>query len=164
MLHYPSNPIEAAIIQVLNEDVAEYQTYPSECKAYVIDQMSDKLQVARLIEGGISYQLFEKIQSYSQFSDQQWANILELSTKSLSRYRSVKDFRFRLLHSEKIIEVLEILIKGHDVFGSKDKFQRWMSTSNFALGGNTPADLIRTSYGQKLVMTELTHIDHGIFA
>lgn len=163
MQYSNSNPLEAAIIQALNEDVAEYQVNPSECKSYVIDQLSDKLQVSRLIEDGISFQLFEQIQEYSPFSDIQWAEILELSTKSLSRYKSIKDFRFKVLQSEKIVEVLEILIKGHDVFGSMGKFQRWISTPNFALGGNVPADLIRTSYGQKLVMTELTHIDHGIF-
>ena len=164
MRYSTSNPLEAAIIQVLNEDVTEYQVEPSECKAFVIDQMSNKLQVSRLIEDGISFQLFEQIQEYSPFTDIQWAEILELSTKSLSRYKTSKDFHFKVLHSEKIVEVLEILIMGHEVFGTKDKFERWLMSPSFALGGYKPVELIKTSYGQELIMTELTHIDHGIFA
>lgn len=40
-------------------------------------------------------------------------------------------------------------------FGSLDAARRYLRTPNFALGGATPRDLLRTSAGEQIVLTEL---------
>jgi uncharacterized protein (DUF2384 family) len=42
-----------------------------------------------------------------------------------------------------------------DVLGSLDDARDYMHTRNFALGGATPADLIRTDGGERIVLNEL---------
>lgn len=156
--------LESTISLVLRDDEVAYRVNESKSASPVIDFTSDKLLINQFIVEGVSNQLFEQIQLYAPFTEVQWAEILEVSTKSLQRYKAKINYRFKVLHSEKIVEVLEILIKGREVFGSKENFERWLSIPSFALGGNKPVDLIKTSYGQELVLSELTHIDHGIFA
>jgi putative toxin-antitoxin system antitoxin component (TIGR02293 family) len=164
MIKTPKYHIESAISQILRDNEVLYQTNPDESNSHNLDFTKDKLLLNQFIVQGVSYKLFEQIQIYSPFTELQWAEMLEVSTKSLQRYKSRNNYRFKVLHSEKIIEVLEILVKGQEVFGSKVKFEQWLSTPSFALGDHKPVDLIKTSYGQELVMAELTHIDYGIFA
>jgi len=164
MRTYTQNDLETAILYKLNEEVVPYLVCTNEPAPQLIDMLTDKLLVNQCIENGLPFTMFEEIQKYSPFNDTEWAELLELSTKSLQRYKSDKDFRFKVLQSAKIMEILEIVIKGHDLFGSREAFEHWFSTSSFALGGKKPVDLIKTSYGQQLVLTELTHIDHGIFS
>ena len=42
-----------------------------------------------------------------------------------------------------------------EVLGSYDAARAYMHTRNFALGGATPAELIRTSDGERIVHNEL---------
>lgn len=119
--------------------------------------------VNNTIEKGVSITLFDDIQRLVQFSEEKLADILSLSTKSIQRYRKEKGFRFKPIHSEKLIELAEVATFGLQVFDSKDQFHAWLDTPSFALANNKPADLLHNSYGIKLVMEELNRIEHGIF-
>lgn len=125
------------------------------------DFFKDKLMMIRVIREGVPYSLFTIIQDYTPFTDKDWSNFLDISTKSLLRYKqSTKNFK--PIHSEKIIEMAEVTNIGLDVFGSMEKFKLWLDTPNFSLGSMKPIDLLRDSYGKELVISELTRINYGI--
>lgn len=126
--------------------------------------LSDKMLVINAIRSGIPYPLFHLIQNLSPFSDTDWAAFLDISTKSLQRYRAADDFNFKPIHSEKIIEIAEVTRVGTEVFGELDKFKTWLHMPNFALGNATPFDLLRDSYGKELVLGELHRINYGILS
>jgi|SRR5690606_11830975 len=126
------------------------------------DFLSDKMLIIRAIRMGIPYSLFHLIQDYTPFTENDWANILDISTKSLQRYKQAPQHYFRPLQSEKIIEMAEVTREGLDVFGDMDKFKLWLNTPNYALGNLLPIELLRDSYGKELVIGELTRINHGI--
>lgn len=127
--------------------------------------VSNKLLISRVIHKGVTYALFDLVKKTTPFSEPDWAGFLNVSTKSLQRYRQEpKSFRFRPLQSEKIIEIAEVTSVGEEVFGDKEKFRLWLETPNFALGNSTPKDLLKDSYGKELVLGELTRISHGILA
>ena len=126
------------------------------------DFLSNKMLIVAAINAGIPYSLFSLIQDYTPFSEGDWAEYLDLSTKSLQRYKSSSSHLFKPMHSEKIIELAEVTKLGIDVFGDMDKFKLWLYTPNFALGNMNPIDLLKSSYGKELIMTELVHINHGI--
>jgi len=92
-----------------------------------------------------------------------WANFLNISTKSLQRYRVEKDYVFKPIHSEKIIELAEVTQLGETVFDTQEQFYNWLSRPNQALGNMTPLELLKDSYGKDLVVQELNRIDQGIF-
>lgn len=125
--------------------------------------LSDKLMIISLIREGVPYSLFSLIKEAAPFSESKWAEFLNVSTKTLERYKKTSK-PFKPLQSEKIIEMAEVINLGEDVFGSGEKFRLWLDTPNFALGNMPPMELLKDSYGKEMVMGELTRINHGILA
>ncbi len=127
------------------------------------DFFRHKLLLVLSIREGIPYFLFSAIRLKTPFSDIDWANFLNISTKSLQRYKVEKDFIFKPIHSEKIIELAEVTQLGETIFDSQEQFYSWLNRSNAALGNMKPLELLKDSYGKELVINELNRIDQGIF-
>ena len=143
---------------LLNEPLASYSKTPSWSEFFL-----DKMLVMKAIKLGVPFNLFELIKSTSSLSDLAWANLLDLSTKSLQRYK-LENRHFGPLQSEKILEIAEVNNMGIDVFGTIEKFGLWLDTPNFALANEKPSSLLVNSYGKSLLMAELNRINYGIFA
>lgn len=127
------------------------------------DFLEDKLLVIATIRSGIPYTLFEAIKEITPFTEKDWAMYMDISTKSLQRFKTIPGYHFKTIHSEKILELAEVTKMGMDVFGDLKKFKLWLNTPNFAFGNNTPFELLKDSYGKEMVMGELVRINHGIF-
>lgn len=127
------------------------------------DFLTDRMLVIQAVQAGLPYSIFELIQEQTPLTDSDWIEALGISSKSLQRYRAASDHIFKPIHSEKIIAMAEVSQLGVEVLGSLEKFELWLQTPSYALGNMKPRDLLMNSYGVDLVMTELTHIDHGIF-
>jgi putative toxin-antitoxin system antitoxin component (TIGR02293 family) len=125
------------------------------------DFLDNKMLMILIIREGVPYSLFNLIKDYTPFTEDNWADFLDISTKSFHRYRQTAK-RFKSIHSEKIIEVSEVTKVGLDVFGEMEKFKRWLETPNFSLGNLKPVELLKDSYGKELVISELTRINYGI--
>jgi len=125
------------------------------------DFLSNKMLMILVIREGVPYSLFNLIQHFTPFTEDNWADFLDISTKSLQRYRQTAR-SFKPIQSEKIIEMAEVTKVGLDVFGAMEKFKLWLETSNFSLGSLKPMELLKDSYGKELVISELTRISHGI--
>lgn len=128
------------------------------------DLLNNKLLLIHTIRKGIPFSLFSEIKHIVPFSDEDWAEVLNTSTKSLQRYKQEKDFLFKPIHSEKIIEIAETALLGNQVFDTSGHFQQWLNSPCYALGSHKPFELLKDSYGKELVLNELNRIDHGIFA
>lgn len=126
------------------------------------DFLEDKMLIINAIRSGIPYSLFEAIQEHSPFSETDWASFLDISTKSLQRYKISQDHLFKSIHSEKIIEMAEVTKLGLSVFGDMKKFKLWLNTPCFALGSEKPINFLHDSYGKEMIMAELNHINYGI--
>jgi putative toxin-antitoxin system antitoxin component (TIGR02293 family) len=124
--------------------------------------LEDKMLIIVAIRIGIPYSLFDLIQNYTPFSENDWASFLDISTKSLQRYKTSPEHQFKPIHSEKIIEVAEVTKVGLDVFGNIEKLKLWLNTPNYALGKLKPIELLKDSYGKEMVIGELNRINHGI--
>ena len=164
--------IEDIGTNVVNEAVAEYvRTVNVNSPLKVAYKninfhnfFNDKMLVVHSIRQGITYSFFEVIKKTVPFSDLDWANYLNLSIKSLQRYKLDKGFVFKPIHSEKILELAEVTQLGAEVFDSLEQFSLWLNTPSFALGNMKPLDLLQDSYGKELVVDEINRIDYGIFS
>ena len=125
------------------------------------DFLSDKMLMILVIREGVPYSLFKLIQNSTPFTEDNWADFLDISTKSLHRYKQTSK-SFKPIQSEKIIEMAEVTNVGLDVFGDMEKFKLWLETPNFSLGKLKPIELLKDSYGKELVISELTRINYGI--
>jgi putative toxin-antitoxin system antitoxin component (TIGR02293 family) len=156
-------PIESQ--QLVQEAMPHYVVgHPSSVPASFEAFLSDRMLVIQSIRQGASWSFFEAVMAYTQISEAEWASLLDLSTKSLQRYKHESGFRFRPLQSEKIIAMAELTLVGTDTFGGRERFNLWLTTTCFALGSEKPIELARTSYGMELVLAELHRINHGVFA
>ncbi len=162
---------EIAIQQKLDKEITllvkrsgiDKRLYSSKGSLTYTDFLSNKMLMILVIREGIPYSLFDLIQLYTPFSESDWATLLDISTKSLQRYKQSSK-NFRPIQSEKIIEMSEVTNTGLNVFGNMERFKLWLVTPNFSLGNLKPLELLGDSYGKEMVMSELTRIDHGILA
>jgi len=159
------------IEQKLNKEISMlFKTSPEKSRSGSVKSnltysefLSDKMLMIKIIRAGVPYSLFDLIRSVTPFSEGDWSAILDLSLKSMQRYKK-ETRRFRPIHSEKIIEMAEVTDLGEKVFGDKEKFKLWLNSQSLALGNTKPIELLQQSYGKDLVVRELIHIEHGIFA
>lgn len=157
-------------IDIVAEEMATYVTslprysrYPTMKGVPLSKFFSDRMMVVDVIRQGIPNSLFMSIKELTPFSDQEWSDFLDISLKSLQRYKKESDYVFRSIHSEKIIELMEVTVVGLEVFDSAEDFAAWLNASSHALGNRRPIELLRDSYGKELVLSELQRIDQGVF-
>lgn len=153
---------------VLNEAITTYASLflkESGIRKYLTyrEFLADRMLLVQAIRAGVPYKLFALIKKETPFSEEEWAEFLSISLKSLQRYKVAKDYQFKSNHSEKIFEIAEVTEFGKSVFDTTEKFMLWLSTPCFALGNLKPVDLIRDSFGKEMVIGELHRIDQAIF-
>ncbi|MGB8190411.1 MAG: antitoxin Xre/MbcA/ParS toxin-binding domain-containing protein [Chitinophagaceae bacterium] len=151
------------LIAFIKRNKLDTKSMPQKQMLTYTDFLSNRMLVISVIRKGVPYSLFRLIQYYSPFTETEWAGFLDLSSKSLQRYKQ-SSRAFKPIQSEKIIEMSEVTNVGLDVFEDMDKFKLWLYTPNFSLGSLKPVDLLSNSYGKEMVIGELTRINHGIFA
>jgi putative toxin-antitoxin system antitoxin component (TIGR02293 family) len=127
------------------------------------DFLANKMLIISAIRVGIPYSVFDLIRVHTPFSESDWAEILDISTKTLHRYK-LSSTPFKSAQSEKIIEMSEVTKVGMDVFEDMDQFRLWLDTPNFSLGNLKPIELLKDSYGKELVISELVRANFGILA
>jgi putative toxin-antitoxin system antitoxin component (TIGR02293 family) len=61
------------------------------------------------------------------------------------------------------LRVVRITKLAEQIFGAREKAQRWLRKPNRGLGGIVPVDLLQSESGAVLVEQALQQIDHGIY-
>lgn len=154
---------EAAAVYLTKMDLLD-DVYMPFSNITLNDFLENKLLLIQAIKKGISFAFFSEIKKTVPFSDEDWAALLNISTKSLQRYAQEEDFLFKPIHSEKIVEIAEVTNLGNEVFDNQIQFDLWLHTPCYALGSTAPIEMLSDSYGKEMVLEELHKIDHGIFA
>lgn len=72
--------------------------------------------------------------------------------------------RFGPVLSEKIVGLADLYSYGYEIFGEKERFNRWMVEPIRALGGKTPYDLIHNQFGLEEVRHLVGRIAYGVFS
>jgi len=126
----------------------------------------DNRNVLSLIETsrkGVDLKTFDEISTKFPFDLADWSRILHISERTIQRYRKDKR-KFDSMHTDRLLQIMILLNKGIDVFGSKDNFISWLNSINIALGSIKPIDLLDSSFGINLVTNELVKIEYGVLA
>ncbi len=118
--------------------------------------------IDRLREG-LKYSAFNAIMRKSNFTFYEWSIFLNISERTLQRYKR-DNKSFDLTQSERIIQIEMIRQLGNEVFGSNQKFSRWLELENIALMNRSPKEFLDNSFGIALVRDELIRIEHGVFS
>ena len=124
---------------------------------------SDIFSIIKVIKKGIKYKEFFSIAQNSPFSLSEWSGFLNISERTIQRYKK-EGKSFDVDSSGKIIEITLLYNYGIEVFGNREKFNSWLETKNLALGGIKPKELLDNTFGINLLKDELTRIEFGVLA
>lgn len=96
------------------------------------------------------------------FSQQEWADILHISDRTLQRY--IKDNKaFEGLYAEHLYQLENLANLAHSVFKSPDKIKVWLMTPKNILGKVLDFSTLRSFWGVKLLNNELGRMLHGVY-
>ncbi len=136
---------------------------PSEIFSKLFDRdLDSEMDVIEMSRKGVTKAALVSLGVCFGFGPDKLASMLPITLRTIQRYKNSQ--RFDPSVSEHIIQLARLMVRGAEVFESRENFQRWFSTPNTAFGGKAPRELVNLQTGTQLVMDELTRIDHGIFA
>lgn len=125
-------------------------------------QLKSNMDVIKISKEGITKGSLMDFVHFLDFPPDQVARMLPITLRTIQRYSSKQ--KFNPLVSEHIIQLVFLVGKGIEVFGSLEKFKKWLNTPSKALGGYVPSDLVSLKTGVQMVMDELGRIEYGIYA
>jgi len=125
-------------------------------------ELTSDMDVISLSKQGVSKRSLLALGEWFGFSADRLAYMLPITVRTIQRYKQTQ--KFSPVVSEHIIQLARLMIRGTEVFESRDNFLRWFTTPNTAFGGKVPNELVSLQTGTQLVLDELTRIDHGVFA
>ncbi len=125
-------------------------------------RFSTDFDLLQLTRQGLPKKVLTTLAKKISLTLQELSDIMHISERTLQRYND--DAVVKSEYSEKAIELARLYIRGQEVFGSMDKFTRWMKTPSHVFRDQTPVSLLDTSVGFDMVLRELGRIEHGIFA
>lgn len=134
------------------------KTYPK-----ILDDDRNFHQLIKATRNGLPYKSLKTAQGIMPFSNQEWAQMLHISTRSIDRLKN-ENKKLSTTQSDKLIEVTLLYDYGVDVFGSSEKFSQWLNRTNIALGGVTPKSLLDTNQGINAVKSALSRIEYGVLS
>jgi len=115
------------------------------------------------VEDGLAYSKFDEFAKESPFTQSDWADFLQLSTRTFQRYKKEKR-SFEPIYSERILQIMLLYFKGLEVFSNNKNLYIWLNTNSIALGGKKPINLLSSTFGINLLRDELIRIEHGVLS
>ena len=115
-----------------------------------------------IIKEGIATKSVNYFLKHTNLTKKQLGKLIHVSTRTLQRNDPGK--KLDINSSERLLQLARLFYKGEEIFGSTDRFGKWLESPNLALGNKKPIDFLETGLGSELVMDELLRIDFGVFS
>ena len=109
---------------------------------------------------------FEDFQEISQKTDllqKEWADLLHISERTLQRYAKGEG-HFNFSVTDRILQIDKVLERGREVFGSYEKFLRWLREEPFGLEEKLSLYSMASFEGINDLLEQLGRIEHGILS
>ena len=110
-----------------------------------------------------TYNEFKKISDKTPFTQAEWASMLHVSERTLQRYAKTNG-SFAPINAERAMQIGNVIKRGKEVFGSVDKFYRWIKSNPLMLETTLSPASLTTAEGINHILTQLGRIEHGILA
>lgn len=139
----------------------QYQKY-DEISPLRIAQEPEVLYVARKTVDMFSIERFQELSVRLLFTQQEWAEILHVSDRTLHRYLK-ENKPFEGLYAEHLYQLENMADLGLEVFGDVKAFAKWLRTPREVLGEMQDFATLRSFWGVKLICNELGRMEHGVY-
>ncbi|HLV93272.1 MAG TPA: antitoxin Xre/MbcA/ParS toxin-binding domain-containing protein [Aequorivita sp.] len=119
-------------------------------------------QKMQIVRDGVTKTYLTKLKEETSLDYDALAQALSVTRSTLINKKGDQKFSDHI--SERIIAVAEIYSFGYEVFEDKDNFNQWMFSSNQALAGSKPFELMDNQFGREEVRNLIGRIAHGVFS
>lgn len=116
----------------------------------------------RWIREGLPFTSLEAVMEQFGLKREEVSWALDLPLRTLARRKQER--RLSPGESDRLFRVVRIAVQAAEVLGGRDEASRWLHTSNRALGGQTPLELLDTDLGSRQVEDVLGRIEHGVYS
>ncbi|MCR4296800.1 MAG: DUF2384 domain-containing protein [Elusimicrobia bacterium] len=113
------------------------------------------------IRGGFRWEEVRRYQESFQIKDRQFAKILGVSDRTLTRTRR-KKAPLDSIASDRFYRTAKVLGLAAGVFEDVPRAVRWLQREQPGLGGKAPLSLLDTEPGTHAVETLLTQLEYGV--
>ena len=124
-------------------------------------------KVDSLIRKGIPFNVVEDLKGSLKLADEEIAEILGMSVRTLSRRRQMKDkeeSRLNAIESDRLFRLVKIFSLAQNVLEDKEQAVEWLHSRQFGLGNCIPLEVIKTEIGTREVEDLLIRIEHGVYS
>ena len=136
-----------------------------------MDSAQDPISVASIIpemgsdpvaavRAGLPYAALEHVRERLSVSDELFARVLGISTRTLTRRR--KQGQLTTDESDRLVLLAEVAVLAIQAFDSTEAARRWLQTPHALLDGESPFDHMDTVAGIEEVKTMLYHIEYSL--
>ena len=125
-------------------------------------KLHNRFDLMEMSKKGITKGALKHLAEYLSLSTGQLADLLPVSKRTILRYTAKK--LFNRIVSEQILQIAEVVAKGTEAFGDKEKFISWMHSPSKALANQTPLTLLSSRFGTEMVLDELGRIEYGVYS
>ena len=122
---------------------------------------TDSMDFIKAIRIGLPGDSVNAVSELLQVSKGEIYSLLHITPRTAQRI--IRSERLDVDKSDHLVQLMRIHARCMEVFEDKEKATRWLKTSNFALGDQTPLSLLDTSEGIGMVADTLTRIEYGVF-
>jgi putative toxin-antitoxin system antitoxin component (TIGR02293 family) len=116
-----------------------------------------------IIESGIPVGSAEALKASIAVADSQFAQLLGVSGKTLSRVRGARG-RLDPVASDRLFRLARIVALAIEVLEDEARALHWLKRGQIGLGGRTPLSLLGTDPGRDEIEKLLLRIEHGVYA
>lgn len=104
----------------------------------------------------------QAIKGLTNLSDDIISDLLNISVKTFRSYKQ-PEVKVKLKEDiqEHTVMLLALMKHGIDVFGDKEKFDRWLQTGNPFFGNKKPVQYLNTISGIRFTDDRLTGMEYG---
>lgn len=135
---------------IINEPLVAYQT------------AGTPLDLVLLTRRGLRKIALTNLAELLALNSTELAKLLPVTGRTIQR-KGPDDFLSSAV-SEQIILISKLIDKGKETFGNLEIFREWLKTTNTALNGYKPLQLLDTTIGIQLVEDVLMRISYGVYS
>lgn len=125
-------------------------------------RLHHKADYVRMTNIGLSKENFDSLREQTGLDVKTAAAVLSLTPRTIQRFTSKE--KFRKPASEKLLRLADLYARGYSLFGSKEKFDEWISSPNLALENQSPLSLLDNHYGLDMIESIIGRMEHGIYS